>query len=115
MDFIHIDKLIFKGKHGVYKRERNAEQDFEVSVKLQIDALKARKSDKLEDTVDYDEVKSIIQRVIEGNSRYLMEKLADEIAENTLKLAKVRQVEVTIRKMKVWKNGVPGVTIVRLR
>lgn len=115
MDFIHIDKLIFKGKHGVYKRERSSEQDFEISVKIQMDASKARRSDKLKDTVDYDGVKSIIQHVIEGGTRYLIEKLADEIAMDILKLPKVKQVEVTIRKLKVWKNGIPGVTITRLK
>src|SRR3989344_1654775 len=113
MDYLHIDNLFFRAKHGVSAKERRVEQEFAVSVRLGVDASKAGKTDKLEDAVDYQEVKNIIASVIEGSSRYLVEKLAEEIAVQVLKDKRVKTIEITVRKPEVWDNGVPGVTIFR--
>lgn len=113
MDYLHIDNLLFRAKHGVSAKERRVEQEFAVSIKLGVDAKKAGKTDKLKDTIDYREVKNIIQEVIEGSSRYLVEKLSEEIAEKILKDRRIKTLELTIKKPEVWDNGVPGVTILR--
>lgn len=113
MDYIHIDNLFFRGKHGAYIKERRVEQEFSISIKLGIDVKPAGKSDKLVHTVDYSEIKDIIKKVIEGSSRYLLEKLAEDMAVKILKVKRVHSVEITIRKPEVWKNGIPGVTITR--
>src|SRR3989344_1706973 len=113
MDYLHIDNLLFRAKHGVSTKERRVEQEFAVSVRLGVDVSKAGKTDKLKDTVDYQEVKNIIATVLEGSSRYLVEKLAEEIAGRVLKDGRIKVIEITIRKLEVWDNGVPGVTIVR--
>ncbi len=113
MDHLHIDNLFFRAKHGVSAREQRVEQEFDVAVRLGVHIPKAGKSDKLKDTVDYQEVKDIIQKVIEGSSRYLVEKLADEIATRVLKDKRIKTIELSIRKPEVWKNGIPGVTILR--
>lgn len=113
MDYIHIDSLLFKGKHGAYARERSVEQEFAVSVRLGVDVQKACKSDKLEETVNYKEVKDKIQKVIEGESRYLIEKIAEEMAASILEDSRIQTVEITLKKNAVWDNGIPGVTIVR--
>src|SRR3989344_37499 len=113
MDYIHIDKLFFSGKHGVYAKERRVEQEFEISIRLSFDTAKAGKSDTLADTVDYQKVKNIVEGSIKGSSRYLIEKLADEIALSILEDKRIGFAEVTIKKTAVWDNGIPGVTIVR--
>ncbi len=113
MDYIHIDNLSFPGKHGVYANERRVEQEFVVSLRLGVDTKKAGESDDLSDTIDYQKVKDIVAEIIEGSSRYLIEKLAEEIAARILLDARVRLVKVTIKKTAVWDNGVPGVTILR--
>ena len=115
MDYIHIDNLLFRGKHGAYAKERAVEQEFEVSVKLGVDISSAAKSDTLADTIDYSEVKNKIQKVIEGNSRYLIEKLAEDIAGQILEDPRIRSAEITIRKPEVWDNGIPGVTVLRTK
>ena len=115
MDYLHIDKLFFRAKHGVSAKERRVEQEFSVEVQLGVDAQKAGKTDRLKDAVDYQKIKDIIQEVIEGGSRYLVEKLAEEIAERVLKDKRIKNIELTIRKPKVWDNGVPGITIARER
>jgi len=113
MDYIHIDNLFFRGKHGAYIKERRVEQEFAISVKLGVAIDVASKSDKLVHTVDYSDIKNKIQKVIEGSSRYLLEKLAEDIATQILKDKRIHSVEITIKKPEVWKNGIPGVTITR--
>ncbi len=113
MDYIHIDNLSFSGKHGVYANERRVEQEFIISLRLGFDTKGAGKSDDLSDTVDYQKVKDVVAEIIEGSSRYLIEKLAEEIATRILEDARVQSAEVTIKKTAVWDNGTPGVTILR--
>ena len=113
MDYLHLTNLFFRGKHGAYAKERKVEQEFSVEVKLGVDIAKAGQSNKLADTVDYADVKNKIQQVIEGSSRYLIETLAEDIAQNILEDKRILSVEITIKKTTVWDNGVPGVTIVR--
>jgi dihydroneopterin aldolase len=115
MDYIHIDKLVFRGKHGCFAKERRVEQEFALSVKLGVDTAKAGHSDNLADTINYSEVKKTIQEVIEGGSRFLIETLAEEIAQKILQDQRIQTVELTIQKPEVWQNGVPGVTIFRSR
>ena len=113
MDYLHIDSLLFKGKHGAYAQERSVEQEFEISVRLGVDVQKACASDKLEETVNYKEVKDKIRAVIEGGSRYLIEKIAEEMAASILEDPRIKTVEITLKKNAVWDNGIPGITIIR--
>lgn len=113
MDIIHIEKLICFGKHGVYEKERSVEQEFQVDIELKLDMKRAGESDKLSDTIDYDEVKRIAESIIKDTKRYLIEKIAEEIAGRILEKGSVQEVRVSIRKVAVWENGVPGVTVMR--
>jgi 7,8-dihydroneopterin aldolase/epimerase/oxygenase len=115
MDSIHLTNLRFNGKHGCFARERSTEQEFLIELKLGVDLKKAGESDDLKDTIDYDVIRTMVQKVVEGLTRYLTEALAEAIAQKVLEDTRVVSVEVTIKKTEVWKNGVPGVTISRLR
>ena len=115
MDYILIDNLHFSGKHGVYEKERAVEQEFLVSLRLGFDTHPSAQTDALADTLDYSEAKRIVERVITGGSCYLVERLADQIAQALLRDPRVLSAEVSIRKVAVWQNGVPGVTVVRTR
>ena len=115
MDYIHIDGLRILGKHGCYVRERRGGQDFEVSVHVATDTSKAGKTDKLRNTIDYSLIKAAVEDVFAAAPRYLLETLAEDIAKKILKDKRAKEVTVTIKKLQIWKNGVPGVTIVRKR
>ena len=112
MDFIHIDNLSFFGRHGVSTRERTKSQEFIVSVRLSFNTKKPGISDRIKDTYDYRTARDIIQKVIERKSVQLIERLAVMIAAEILNDARVREVEVCIKKT-MWKSGIPGVTITR--
>ncbi len=113
MDYVHIDGLRVSGRHGHYARERKGAQDFEVSIRVAVDVAKAGKSDKLRHSINYADLKQIIEDVFAAAPRYLLEKLAEDIAKQVLKDRRAKEVTLTIKKLAIWKNGVPGVTIVR--
>lgn len=115
MDSIHLTNLRFSGKHGCFEHERSTEQEFLIELKLGVDLRPAGKSDNLRDTIDYAVVREMVREVIEGSTRYLIETLAEDIAQKVLENTRIESVEVTIKKTGVWENGVPGVTITRTR
>jgi len=112
-DCIFIEGLRVAGKHGVGEAERKVEQEFEIWARMEVDTTRAALSDKLEDALDYAPVKEKIIEVIQGKSFYLIEKLADTLCAQILKDKRIRTVELTIKKIAIWTNGVPGVTITR--
>ena len=113
MDYITIDNLHINGAHGHYEHERNSEQEFLLSLRVGIDAQKPANSDALADTIDYDLLRSIVENVFAGESRYLVETLAEQIAEKILHDTSAREVTVSIQKTEVWPNGIPGIIITR--
>ena len=113
MDYIFIEGLRVAGKHGGGEAERKVEQEFEIWAKMAVDTAQAASSDKLEDALDYAPIRDTIVKIIQTNSFYLIEKLADTLCTEILKDKKIHQVELTIKKVAIWTDGVPGVTITR--
>ena len=115
MDTIFIENLTFWGRHGLLPHEKIREQPFGIDVKLYLDLKAAGQSDKLKDTLDYAAVKAVVQGVIEGKRANLLEHLAERICTELLSVTPIKRVSVTIRKPRIWREGVPGVTIERSR
>jgi len=113
MDYLTITSLAVHGVHGHYPHEWDAEQEFDVSLKVGVNTRVPGRSDKLSDTVDYDRLKAIVEGVFAGEKKYLLEALAASIASTILRDTPAREVTVSIEKKSVWPNGVPGVTITR--
>ncbi len=113
MDHITIDGFKIQATHGHYEHERHVEQEFVVSLRVGYDMHKAAGSDALADTIDYDDLRTIIQDIFNGKSHYLIEALAEEIAQQILEKTPAQEVTVSIQKTAAWPNGVPGVSITR--
>ncbi len=90
--------MSFNGRHGVRPAERENAQEFKVDIDVEADLSEPGRTDRLEDTVDYTQVRSIAKEVIEGESVKLLETLATRIADRTLTLAKVKAVTVRVAK-----------------
>ena len=84
-----------------------------MSLRIGIDAKKAAETDALADTIDYDLLRTIIETIFNGKSRYLLEALAEEIIQKILLETIAQEVTITIQKTGVWSNGIPGVSITR--
>src|ERR1700674_5335056 len=72
---------VLQGRHGVRPAERERPQEFKVDVELDCDLSEPGKSDRIEDTVDYRQVRSIVKDVIEGESQKLLERLTSLIGD----------------------------------
>ena len=116
MDKVFIEGLRLSGKHGVAEHERTTTtQDFMLDVAAELDTGPAAKSDDIADTVDYMHFCAIAKDVISNNSFYLIEKVAQTIADRILEDARVTSVSITIRKPDLLDNGVRGISIIRSR
>jgi dihydroneopterin aldolase len=98
MDRIVLEGMSFQGRHGVRPAERERPQEFKVDIEIDCDLSEPGKSDRIEDTVDYRQVRSIAREVIEGESQKLLERLAALIADRVLQLQRVAGVSVRISK-----------------
>ncbi len=115
MDKIFIQDLSVKGKHGVPDAEREKEQEFLLDISIDFDTRKAAASDKIKDTINYSPIRKAAKEVVERSSFYLLEKLADAVAQKILEDTRISNVSVTIRKTEMYEDCTPGVTIVRSR
>lgn len=97
-DTIELMGVRARGFHGVLEHERRDGQEFVVDVVLELDLAPAGRSDDLAETVSYAEVADDVVRVIEGDPRDLIEAVAADIAELTLRRPRVGAVEVTLHK-----------------
>ena len=98
MDRILLQGMSFQGRHGVRPAERELPQDFKVDIELDCDLSEPGRTDQIEDTVDYRQVRAIAKEVIEGDSKKLLETLAAQIANRVLQLSRVAGVSVRISK-----------------
>jgi dihydroneopterin aldolase len=105
-DLLFYDNLQFYGYHGAAEEERSLGQRFEVDVELEVDQRRAGLSDDLNDAVDYGAVFSIVQAIMEGPSRKLIESLAEAVAGDLLATFPAQAVTVTVRKPNVPIAGV---------
>lgn len=115
MDSVFIHDLSVRGKHGVYDRERETEQEFLFDISADFDTRKAAETDAVEDTMNYSTFRSIVRDVVQNNSFFLVERLADTIAQRILEDVRIMRVTVTVRKPDAYPDATPGVTIVRDR
>lgn len=88
----------FYGYHGLMPEENKLGQRFQVDVELFIDLKKAGKTDNMDDSIHYGQVYEIIQQIVEGEAKKLVEAVAEAIAEKLLAsfdLLRACQVKVT--------------------
>ncbi len=98
MDRILINDLLVRCIIGVNEDERREKQDVIINLALSADLAKAGKSDRFEDTVDYRAVKKKIVTAVEASSYYLVEALAEAVADLCLSQPGVQKVRVRIEK-----------------
>lgn len=98
LDVIQILGLTARGRHGVYPSERANGQSFSVDVTMHVDTRAAATDDDLSLTVDYSAVAEDVVEILSGNPVYLIETLAQRVAEAVLEYESVQIVEVKVHK-----------------
>jgi len=99
MGKIELKDMEFFAHHGHYKEEQKLGNKFLVDVIIDTDTETAGKSDDIKDTIDYQEVYTIIRQHMEKPSHLLehvVERILDEIC-NTYR--SINEISVTISKL----------------
>jgi FolB domain-containing protein len=98
LDRIHIRDLQFRCIIGIEEAERREKQDVVVNLTLFADLRKAGHTDRIEDTVDYKTIKKQILAMGESSVFFLIEALAENIAEICLKDPRIQKVRILVEK-----------------
>jgi len=98
MDRIVISDLLVRCIIGIRDDERKEKQDVLINLTLDVDLRKAGKSDRLEDSVDYRAINKQIMSMAEGSQFYLVEALAQSVADVCLSYPEVTEARVRVEK-----------------
>ena len=98
LDRIEIKDLLLRCIIGINAEERKDRQDVLINIVLLGDYTQAGASDDIADAVNYrTATKQIIERV-EASEYFLLERMAEQIADICLRDQRVRQVQVSVEK-----------------
>jgi 7,8-dihydroneopterin aldolase/epimerase/oxygenase len=107
MYVIHMKNCAFFARHGVHDEEERMGQRFYVDAWLDVERGDALENDSIHGTVDYGKAFQVIEKIVTGERRFLIEALALQVA---LKLRstfpQILRAEITVRKPNA---PVPGV------
>ena len=98
MDSIRIKNLKIPARHGVYEFEKEKDGNFELDIELYLPLLKAGKSDKLEDTINYEDIISTVTKAFTEKQYALVEAAAQSVCDRLLNDFKIDKITIRIRK-----------------
>jgi dihydroneopterin aldolase len=99
-DQVFVSGLALHAYHGVMPHEGKVGQTFKLDLILDIDLADASRSDKLADTVGYDQVVDVASKAFCARRYRLVEAAAGAVADALLsKFARVSAVRITIHKL----------------
>jgi dihydroneopterin aldolase len=99
MYVIRIKNCAFFARHGVLDEEETLGQRFYVDAELTVDPGNALERDSIEGTVDYGVAFSVIEKIITGERRFLIEALALEVGKALVaRFPQITNAAITVRK-----------------
>ena len=98
LDQILIRDLQFRCVVGIDPEERRDKQDITAQITLDVDLRRAGRTDAIEDTVDYRDLKKDVLQMAENSQFQLIEALAESIASICLTRDRVARAEVIVEK-----------------
>lgn len=97
-DRIYIEDLTIRCLIGINDDERINKQDVVINLSIEVDLTKPCASDDVSDTLDYKVLKKKIYTHIEDSSYFLIEKMAQSIADIVLEDKRAEEVTVRVDK-----------------
>jgi dihydroneopterin aldolase len=98
-NIIRLKNAVFYAYHGAMEDEQSLGGKFEVDLEMVSDLSRAAESDSLRQTIDYEKVYAVIQRIILAKSYRLLEALAGTLANGLLEeFPGLQGITVRIRK-----------------
>ena len=99
MDCIFLTNIRCYGYTGYLPEERTLGQWFEVDLQLWLDLAIACQTDAIEDTFDYRRSIEAVKKIISTEKFFLIERLAEAIAQAILQSARIQRVRVRLTKV----------------
>ncbi|MGM8366115.1 dihydroneopterin aldolase [Virgibacillus sp. W0181] len=84
MDKITLNNMQFYGYHGLFPEENKLGQRYNVDAVLHVSLKKPGTTDDMNDSIDYGHVYQVVQQVVEGKAKNLIEAVAELIATRLL-------------------------------
>ncbi len=107
MYVIHMKNCAFFARHGVHREEEVLGQRFYIDALLQVEAGEALERDSIDGTVDYGKAFQVIEKIVTGERRFLIEALALRVARALReRFPQITRAEVTVRKPNAAVEGV---------
>lgn len=118
MDKIFITGLQIVTLIGIYPQERKTQQVLLLDIELSADTRKAATNDNIADTIDYDALAARLQQLANASEFFLLEALAEYLAQSVLHEFSVRGIRLRIHKPTAIKDSLAsakevGIEIVR--
>lgn len=116
-----MDEIIIKGLkifayHGVNPEETENGQEFELDITLFADLEKARRTDDLEETINYAKARKVINAAMTEKPYKLIERAAEEVANRLIEnFPKLLSVEVLLKKPNAPMSGVFDYVAVKIK
>lgn len=98
LDRIRIKDLLLRCIVGINPGERKNKQDVILNITLFVDLSKAGTTDDIGDTVNYKTIKDRIVALVESSSFYLVERLAQAVADLCLDDSRIEAASVSVDK-----------------
>lgn len=107
MYLIRMKNCAFFARHGVLDEEETLGQRFYVDAELTVDPSRPLQDDSMESTVDYGVAFEVIEKIITGERRFLIEALAQEVGKAlAARFPQIKQAAITVRKPNAPVRGV---------
>lgn len=107
MYLIRMKNCAFFARHGVLDEEETLGQRFYVDAELTVEPDRPLQDDSMESTVDYGVAFEVIEKIITGQRRFLIEALALEVGKAlTARFPQIRKAAITVRKPNAPVRGV---------
>lgn len=107
MYVIRLKNCAFFARHGVLDEEETLGQRFYVDATLTVEPSRSLSDDAIDGTVDYGVAFALIEKIVTGERRSLIESLALEVATAlTERFQEIRKAEITVRKPSAPVRGV---------
>ena len=98
MDTIRVKNLKIPARHGVYDFEKDKDGLFELDIELKLELKKPGHSDRLEDTINYNDLVNNVTEIFTEKDYNLIEAVCEEVCKSLLITFPLDQVIVRIRK-----------------
>ena len=99
--------MVFYGYHGVKSEENSLGARFEVDITMETDLNAAIATDRLSDTINYNDVYNLVEHIVTERKYYLIEALAGQICQRIMdEFTDVGRTKVNVRKPNAPIKGV---------